>query len=95
MGQRGAIVFRDDKEDMSSFFTIDSFVDRLVDPVGAGDALLAYSTLAFLVTRNEVIASILGSVAASVECEKDGNIPVTPVDILQKIDALEKCINYA
>ena len=32
---------------------IDSFVDRLVDAVGAGDALLAYSTLAMLPTRSD------------------------------------------
>lgn len=94
MGPRGAIVFRDGNEDIRSFFTIDSFVDHLVDPVGAGDALLAYATLTFLATKNPVLASILGSIAASVECEKDGNIPVTPEDILQKINVLEKCIKY-
>ena len=31
--------------------SIDSFVDRVVDAVGAGDALLAYATLAMLVDR--------------------------------------------
>ena len=28
------------------FFAIDSFAERVVDAVGAGDALLAYATLA-------------------------------------------------
>ena len=33
------------------------------------------------------IATILGSMAAACECEHDGNIPVTPANVLRKIDA--------
>ena len=36
-------------------------------------------------TRNEVIASVLGSFAASVECERDGNIPVSRDDVRKKM----------
>ena len=35
------------------------------------------------------MASILGSVAAAVECEYDGNIPVTPEAVLARLTALE------
>jgi bifunctional ADP-heptose synthase (sugar kinase/adenylyltransferase) len=73
---------------------VESFADRVVDAVGAGDALLAYSTLAMAVTKNEVIASILGNIAAGVECEHEGNWLVTPVQVLKKIDAIEKVVNY-
>ena len=69
---------------------MESFADRVVDAVGAGDALLAYSTLALVATRNDVIASILGSMAAAIECEHDGNWPVTPDQVIRKIDAVEK-----
>ena len=62
--------------------------------MGAGDALLAYSTLALVATKNDVIASILGNMAAGVECEHDGNWPVTPELVLKKIDAIEKQVNY-
>jgi sugar/nucleoside kinase (ribokinase family) len=72
---------------------IDSFVDRLVDAVGAGDALLAYSTLAMLAVRDAPMATILGSMAAAVECECDGNIPVTVDDMRGKIDAIERQIS--
>lgn len=95
VGERGAFVFRDtDPDNYRAFFTIDSFADQVVDPVGAGDALLAYATLAMVATKNETIAAILGCLAAAVECEKDGNIPVTPEDILMKINNIEKLVLY-
>jgi len=37
-----------------------------------------------------VTATILGSLAAAVECEQDGNVPVTPRDVLAKIDTVEQ-----
>ena len=67
---------------------VDSFVDQLKDAVGAGDALLAYSTLALLVSGDIVQATILGSIAAAVECEFDGNYPVTPNHVVKKIEKL-------
>jgi len=44
--------------------------------------------------KNEVIASILGAMAAGIECEHDGNIPVTPKDIFTKIDHIERQVRY-
>ena len=90
-GDRGIITYRSNSPtDMRAFFTIESFADRVVDAVGAGDALLAYATLAQVVTKNDVIASILGNMAAGIECEHDGNAPVTPDLVRKKIDAVEK-----
>jgi len=94
-GDRGIITYRSDSPtDFRAFFTIDSFAERVVDAVGAGDALLAYSTLAMIATKNDVIASVLGNMAAGIECEHDGNVPVTPELVLKKIDALEKHAHY-
>lgn len=95
VGDRGVLTCRsDDHEALDSFFVLDSFVDRVVDAVGAGDALLAYATLAMLTTGCPVTATILGSIAAAVECEADGNIPVRPADVLAKLDAVERRVNY-
>jgi len=80
---------------MNSFFVVDSFVEHLQDAVGAGDALLAYASLALLATHSEAMATILGSIAAACECEFDGNIPITPERILEKIKILEKMVSYA
>jgi cytidyltransferase-like protein len=91
LGERGVLACCSaDHESLDSFFVIDSFVDRLVDAVGAGDALLAYATLAMLAVGDAGIATILGSMAAAVECECDGNIPVTADDLRSKIDAIER-----
>jgi rfaE bifunctional protein kinase chain/domain len=90
LGERGTITYRSNSPvDYRAFFAIDSFVEQIVDAVGAGDALLAYSTLAMIVTKNEVIASILGCMAAGVECEYDGNWPVLLEAVRKKIHRVE------
>jgi rfaE bifunctional protein nucleotidyltransferase chain/domain len=96
LGERGVLACRNaDHESLDSFFVIDSFVDTLVDAVGAGDALLAYATLAMLVSKNDSIATILGTIAASCECERDGNIPIATDDVRAKIADVERQINFA
>ncbi len=94
LGDRGTITYRSAKGDVRDFFTIDSFADRLIDSVGAGDALLAYTTLGVLVTKSPVIGSILGSLAAAVACERDGNYAVSRSDLEAKINLVEKQANY-
>jgi bifunctional ADP-heptose synthase (sugar kinase/adenylyltransferase) len=96
LGERGVLACRDsDHESLDSFFVIDSFVDRLVDAVGAGDALLAYSTLAMLISKNDAVSTILGAFAAACECECDGNIPITPDNVRAKIADVERQMNFA
>ncbi len=94
-GDRGIITYRSNSPtDFRAFFSIDTFAGQVVDAVGAGDALLAYATLALVATKNDVIASILGNMAAGAECEHDGNWPVTPELVMKKIDAFEKLARY-
>ena len=45
LGDRGILTYRAPNPDAGSFFSIDSFAKHVTDPVGAGDALLAYATL--------------------------------------------------
>ena len=95
LGDKGVLTCRHgDHQALDSFFVVDSFVSRLVDAVGAGDALLAYSTLAMLASGNPVVAAILGNMAAACECEVDGNIPVKPGDVLAKIDTAERQMRF-
>ena len=89
------MTYRSDSPDYRAFFNIESFANQVIDSVGAGDALLAYSTLAMIATSNNVIASILGNIAAGIECEHDGNCPITPELMLKKIDEMEKLIHYS
>jgi len=91
LGDKGVLTCRhNDHQSLDSFFVIDSFVDRLVDGVGAGDALLAYATLSMLASKCELTATIIGSMAAACECEKDGNIPINIEDVHHKLDAVER-----
>ena len=96
LGDRGVLTSRAHRGvgDPRSFFVVDSFADRVVDAVGAGDALLAYATLSLLVDPSEAAATILGSLAAALECEMDGNIPVRREDVLARIDAIEKRVRF-
>ena len=95
LGGRGVLTCRNaDHNAIDDSVIIDSFADTVLDSVGAGDALLAYATLSMLVKPDAVIATILGSIAAAIECEKDGNIPVTPEDVLGKIDLVEQHVMF-
>jgi rfaE bifunctional protein kinase chain/domain len=95
MGERGLMTYRAPSTHVRAFFQIDAFASPVVDAVGAGDALLAYATVSLAATGNNVIASILASMAAAVACEHDGNTPVTPEQVLGKLEAVEKRLAYA
>jgi rfaE bifunctional protein kinase chain/domain/rfaE bifunctional protein nucleotidyltransferase chain/domain len=94
LGERGIIGYRSGGHLPREFFTVDTFVEHLVDPIGAGDALLAHAALALRATDNIVIAAILGSIAAAVTCERQGNVPVVPTEVGEKIDQLERQATY-
>ncbi|MBU1012575.1 MAG: adenylyltransferase/cytidyltransferase family protein [Bacteroidetes bacterium] len=95
LGDRGVFTIpSEEKKCVSNFFAIDSFAERVLDAVGSGDALLAYATLSLLSSGSEAIATIIGSMAAACECEFDGNIPINPMDVLAKLDAVEKTANF-
>jgi rfaE bifunctional protein kinase chain/domain/rfaE bifunctional protein nucleotidyltransferase chain/domain len=97
LGERGLLAYRSvplKEEDVRTFITLDSFAEKVIDAVGSGDALLAYATLALYTTKNIVIASALGSFAAAICCEHEGNIPVQPRDVLNKLDRFERLVHY-
>ena len=94
MGDRGIMTYRAPSPEVGSFFSIDSFAGNVVDAVGAGDALLAYATLSLATTGSEVVASILGSLAAAVACEREGNMPVGYADVLARVNVIERQSRY-
>ena len=73
LGSRGIFCSKLKKSKKNNdFFSLDSFAKNIIDPVGAGDALMAYSSLALIVGESLEVAAILGSLAAAIECEKMG-----------------------
>jgi hypothetical protein len=97
LGERGLLTFQSvpkKVEDVRAFFALDSFADRIVDAVGSGDALLAYAALALYSSGSPLIASVLGSLAAAVECEHEGNVPVSPKNVTDKLERFERLANF-
>ncbi len=94
MGERGMMTYRHPDTHVRSFFNVDTFTHNVVDAVGAGDALLAYATITLTVSKCIVSASILGAIAAALACERDGNNPIEPADVLARLNRAEKQITY-
>ncbi len=92
MGSKGLITLRRElkNNDIRSFFVIDALEKNAVDPVGCGDALLAYASLALFYSKNIVISSIIGSISAALESKIDGNLPINSNDVLSKITELRE-----
>ena len=88
LGSKGVLCVG--KKNSDQYFNFDSFAENVLDPVGAGDALLSYATLVYLKTKSLAKAGLIGSIAAACECEKDGNIPIKVKDIFKKIEKIEK-----
>jgi sugar/nucleoside kinase (ribokinase family) len=74
--------------------SIDSLTSFAMDPVGAGDAMIAYASLALKATESLPIALILGSIAAACETELDGNIPIDSMRIREKIQEIKNLTEY-
>lgn len=93
LGPRGIVsVFNDGNNAYS--FVLPSFAENVLDAVGSGDALLAYSTLTMVSTGSLIKSSIIGSIAAACECEVDGNVPIKLETIKNKIHRLEELLKY-
>lgn len=98
LGERGLLAYRPGRpveEDYRSLFVVDSFAGNVVDAVGSGDALLSYATLAHVAHGNEIVATALGAMAGAVACEREGNVPVTPAEIIEKINRVERRATYS
>lgn len=87
LGVNGILTLRRkiQKNDIRSFFVIDALEKNAVDPVGCGDALIAYASLGLYVSKNPAISSIIGSVSAALMSNINGNIPVKKKDVMLKL----------
>tara|TARA_B100000780_G_scaffold242104_1_gene184772 strand:- start:1005 stop:2552 length:1548 start_codon:yes stop_codon:yes gene_type:complete len=94
LGPRGVFCNGLKNKKMQPPFSVGVFTDNMLDAVGTGDALLAYSSLSLKVSDSLIIASILGSFAAACACEVEGNVPIKIDKIINKIREVQKKINY-
>jgi rfaE bifunctional protein kinase chain/domain len=65
-----------------------SFAAAVVDPMGAGDAMLATISVCLASGANVLESAFLGNCAAAVECRKMGNVPVRREEILEILRGL-------
>jgi len=69
------------------------FVNGFIGDPALGATLWAYATGgAELIAA--LLAPILGSIAAAITCERQGNVPVTPAEAEGVLDALERRARY-
>jgi rfaE bifunctional protein kinase chain/domain/rfaE bifunctional protein nucleotidyltransferase chain/domain len=94
MGAKGIMFQYSEPEIEGSYFQIDSLADQVLDPVGAGDALLAYASLGLKASGDPVISGILGVVAAGIACSQQGNVPIQPTQIIEKLNSIEEKLTY-
>jgi rfaE bifunctional protein kinase chain/domain/rfaE bifunctional protein nucleotidyltransferase chain/domain len=94
MGSRGLMYQFAQPGSKKEYFQIDSLAENIVDPVGAGDALLAYASLALYTSKNSIISGIIGAISAGIACGLEGNSPIKPEDLSSRINRLEKELKY-
>lgn len=90
LGADGIMTHQRADKGLRAGFPLPSFVARVADAVGAGDALLATATATLAVSSDKIVqASILGNLGAALECSKLGNIPITAEELFDMIEKLE------
>tara|TARA_A100000171_G_scaffold1261_3_gene1438 strand:+ start:6793 stop:8364 length:1572 start_codon:yes stop_codon:yes gene_type:complete len=96
LGPRGILTYCSRPEgDPRTLINVDTFAEHVVDAVGSGDALLAYASLSMVASgNNEAISSVLGNIAAGIECEFDANIEITPDLVLKRLAKIERQAHY-
>jgi rfaE bifunctional protein kinase chain/domain len=87
LGEKGLISLSKIKEE--DYISLEPFVKELVDASGAGDAMLAYSSSILFKTKSLILASVVGTIAASCKCEVKGNQPIKLDQVFKKIDEIE------
>jgi len=96
LGERGLIGLAGSEDELKEprVISLDSFAETAVDPVGAGDALMAYACLTLKITGSLPMAAVIGSLAAACESDQHGNIPIKRSDILEKLSHLQRTMGY-
>jgi len=95
LGSRGAIALMESQIPLGpQLLSLDSLATSAIDPVGAGDALIAYSSMVLRATNSLPQAMIIGSIAAACEIEIDGNVPISKDLVKSKISEIENSTRY-
>ena len=82
-GSNGATLYN---REMDQFFLFPAFASKVVDKIGAGDAMLALLSISLFNTGKETLSLLLGSLAAAQSVESIGNsISISKTTLLKTI----------
>ena len=82
-GEEGAILYNHERDDN---FSCPAFANKIVDKIGAGDAMLALLSVALFKYGEETFSLFLGSLAAAQSVESIGNsVPISKTKLLKTI----------
>jgi sugar/nucleoside kinase (ribokinase family) len=88
LGKQGLVTFdrnEEEPDDRLRSEYLPALSNLAVDPLGCGDAMLAAATLTLASGGSLQAAALLGSIAAAIEVEQIGNIPVSADQIFDRI----------
>lgn len=80
LGKQGLVTFERDERSAAERLRseyLPALCPRGIDPLGCGDALLATATLSLCAGGSLQAAALLGSIAAAIEVQEVGNVPVS------------------
>lgn len=92
LGERGIIAFEKptgsnkDPDKIRDYYPIPSFADQVVDPVGAGDALLAAVSLSMSKDVHLLAVGILANAAAALSLRRMGNVSIKYEDLKNYVE---------
>jgi sugar/nucleoside kinase (ribokinase family) len=85
LGSRGSMSASQSSTNSNGIFSLPALTNLAIDPVGAGDALLAYSTVTLFLTGDINSANLVGATAASLACEAEGNVPIAISSVFERL----------
>jgi len=85
LGSRGSMSASQNSTHSRGIFSVPALTNLATDPVGAGDALIAYSAVTLFLTGSIQSANLIGATAASLACEVEGNRPIAISSVFERL----------
>ena len=85
LGSRGSMSASQNSTHSKGIFSLPALTNLATDPVGAGDALIAYSAVTLFLTGSIQSAHLIGATAASLACEVEGNRPIAISSVFERL----------
>lgn len=93
LGKQGLVTFERDERSVAERLRseyLPALCPHGIDPLGCGDALLATATLTLCAGGSLQAAALLGSIAAAIEVQEVGNVPVSAQSIRRHLGKQER-----